>query len=44
MQGQRGPMWAPATLLSGLGASEQVIQTPQPATEDQGGPHGREER
>lgn len=44
MQGQRGPMWAPATLPPGLGASEQVIQTPQPATEDQGGPHGREER
>lgn len=37
-------MWAPATLPPGLGARELVIQTPQPATEDQGGPHRREWR
>jgi len=35
-------MWAPDTLPPGLGARELVIQTQQPATEDQGGPHRRE--
>lgn len=37
-------MWAPVTLPPGLDASELVIQTPQPAAEDQGGPHGRQRR
>lgn len=44
MQGHRELMWAPATLPPGLGARKLVIQTPQPATEDQGGPHRREWR